>query len=140
MHYVDIGTSGGVAGEERGYCLMIGGEPEAVERLRPIFARSRRARTASRTPGTRGEATTAEQGYLHCGPAGAGHFVKMVHNGIEYGLMAAYAEGLNILKHADVGRRAHAPDAGRRRCAIPTTIATSSICRPSPRSGAAAAS
>ena len=112
MHYVDIGTSGGVAGEARGYCLMIGGEPEAVERLRPIFvALAPGTGTASRTPGRSGEATSAEQGYLHCGPAGAGHFVKMIHNGIEYGLMAAYAEGLNILKNADVGRRAHALDA-----------------------------
>jgi 6-phosphogluconate dehydrogenase len=112
LHYVDVGTSGGVAGETRGYCLMIGGEPEAVERLKPIFAAlAPGVDAASRTPGRSGEATSAEQGYLHCGPAGAGHFVKMVHNGIEYGLMAAYAEGLNILKNADVGRSARASDA-----------------------------
>jgi 6-phosphogluconate dehydrogenase len=112
LHYVDVGTSGGVAGEARGYCLMIGGEPEVVERMQPIFAAlTPGVDAATRTAGRSGEATGAEQGYLHCGPAGAGHFVKMVHNGIEYGLMAAYAEGLNILKHADVGRRAHATDA-----------------------------
>jgi len=112
LHYVDVGTSGGVAGEARGYCLMIGGEPEVVERLKPIFAAlAPGVDAASRTPGRSGEATSAEQGYLLCGPAGAGHFVKMVHNGIEYGLMAAYAEGLNILKNADVGRRARASDA-----------------------------
>jgi 6-phosphogluconate dehydrogenase len=112
LHYVDVGTSGGVAGEARGYCLMIGGEPEAIERLKPIFAAlAPGVDAASRTPGRSGAAASAEQGYLHCGPAGAGHFVKMVHNGIEYGLMAAYAEGLNILKNADVGRRVRATDA-----------------------------
>ena len=109
--------------------------------MQPIFAAlAPGVVAATRTSGRSGEATGAEQGYLHCGPAGAGHFVKMVHNGIEYGLMAAYAEGLNILRHADVGRRAHATDAERRRCAMPTSIATSSISRRSPRSGAAAAS
>ena len=103
IHYVDVGTSGGVWGLERGYCLMIGGEPEAVQRLDPIFA------TLAPGPDGQGGSGTAASGYLHCGPVGAGHFVKMVHNGIEYGLMAAYAEGMNILKHADAG--AHARDA-----------------------------
>ncbi|MDQ6774268.1 MAG: decarboxylating 6-phosphogluconate dehydrogenase [Candidatus Dormibacteraeota bacterium] len=104
IHYVDCGTSGGVWGLERGYCLMIGGEAEVVAHLDPIFKSiAPGVSTAPRTPGRAGEPDTAEQGYLHCGPNGAGHFVKMVHNGIEYGLMAAYAEGLNIIKHADVG-------------------------------------
>jgi 6-phosphogluconate dehydrogenase len=112
LHYVDCGTSGGVWGLERGYCLMIGGEPEVVRRLDPIFATLAPGRgTIAPTPGRQGRAGTAELGYLHCGPAGAGHFAKMVHNGIEYGLMAAYAEGLNILKHADVGRRREKADA-----------------------------
>jgi 6-phosphogluconate dehydrogenase len=111
LHYVDVGTSGGVWGLERGYCLMIGGEPEAVQRLDPIFGSlAPGIATAPRTPG-REMASTAEHGYLHCGPNGAGHFVKMVHNGIEYGLMAAYAEGLNILRHANVGARPPAADA-----------------------------
>jgi 6-phosphogluconate dehydrogenase len=104
LHYVDCGTSGGIWGLERGYCLMIGGEAPVVDRLRPIFAAiGPGVGDAPRTPGREGEPTEAEQGYLHCGPAGAGHFVKMVHNGIEYGLMAAYAEGLNILKNANAG-------------------------------------
>jgi 6-phosphogluconate dehydrogenase len=104
IHYLDCGTSGGVAGLERGYCLMIGGPAGAVQRLDPIFrALVPGVAAAPRTPGRTGDPTTAENGYLHCGPSGAGHFVKMVHNGIEYGLMAAYAEGLNILKHADAG-------------------------------------
>jgi len=104
ISYVDCGTSGGVWGLERGYCLMIGGPAEAVARLDPLFAvLAPGVAVAERTPGREGEPGTAEQGYLHCGPSGAGHFVKMVHNGIEYGLMAAYAEGLNILHHADVG-------------------------------------
>ena len=112
LHYVDCGTSGGVFGLERGYCLMIGGEPEVVKRLEPIFAALAPGRGAiPRTPGREEQRGSAEQGYLHCGPNGAGHFVKMVHNGIEYGLMAAYAEGLNILKHANVGKRAHEQDA-----------------------------
>ena len=112
LHYVDCGTSGGVFGLERGYCLMIGGEPEVVKRLEPIFATLAPGRGAiPRTPGREEHRGSAEQGYLHCGPNGAGHFVKMVHNGIEYGLMAAYAEGLNILKHANVGKRAHEQDA-----------------------------
>jgi 6-phosphogluconate dehydrogenase len=104
IHYLDVGTSGGVFGLERGYCLMIGGEAEPVGRLDPIFrALAPGVDTAARTPGRQGEPSPAEHGYLHCGPSGAGHFVKMVHNGIEYGLMAAYAEGLNILHRADVG-------------------------------------
>jgi 6-phosphogluconate dehydrogenase len=104
IHYLDVGTSGGVWGLERGYCLMIGGEPEVVERLRPLFeAIAPGVEAAPRTPGRSGEPAVAEHGFLHCGPAGAGHFVKMVHNGIEYGVMAAYAEGLNILRHANAG-------------------------------------
>ncbi|MDQ2927850.1 MAG: decarboxylating 6-phosphogluconate dehydrogenase [Pseudomonadota bacterium] len=111
-HYVDVGTSGGVAGQDRGYCLMIGGEPEVFEQLKPIFAAlAPGVGSAPRTRGRRGAVANAEQGFLHCGPHGAGHFVKMVHNGIEYGVMAAYAEGLNILKNADVGKREHASDA-----------------------------
>ena len=105
IHYVDCGTSGGVWGLERGYCLMIGGEEDAVKHLDPIFrALAPGVNAAARTPGRENKPGTAEQGYLHCGPNGAGHFVKMVHNGIEYGIMAAYAEGLNILKHANVGK------------------------------------
>jgi 6-phosphogluconate dehydrogenase len=112
IHYVDVGTSGGVWGLERGYCQMIGGPPEVVKHLDPIFkALAPGLGTAPRTPGREKIDGTAEQGYLHCGPAGAGHFVKMVHNGIEYGLMAAYAEGLNILKHANVGKSASRSDA-----------------------------
>ena len=106
IHYIDVGTSGGVAGLERGYCLMIGGEAAVVEQLRPIFlSLAPGVEAASRTPGRSGATGSAEEGFLHCGPHGAGHFVKMVHNGIEYGLMAAYAEGLNILRGANVGRR-----------------------------------
>jgi 6-phosphogluconate dehydrogenase len=112
IHFVDVGTSGGVFGLERGYCLMIGGETDVVRRLDPIFKSiAPGVDAAPRTPGRAGAPATAEQGYLHCGPNGAGHFVKMVHNGIEYGLMAAYAEGLNILKHADAGLRARDADA-----------------------------
>ncbi len=111
-HYVDVGTSGGVAGLDRGYCLMIGGETEIVAHLTPIFAAlAPGVEAASRTPGRDGAPASAEQGFLHCGPHGAGHFVKMVHNGIEYGIMAAYAEGLNILRNANVGKREHAADA-----------------------------
>lgn len=106
VHYLDCGTSGGVAGLERGYCLMIGGPTEAVRRLDPIFRTlAPGVDAAPRTPGRTGNPVPAENGYLHCGPSGAGHYVKMVHNGIEYGLMAAYAEGLNILEHADAGLR-----------------------------------
>ncbi len=112
LHYLDVGTSGGVFGLERGFCLMIGGEDEPVAHLDSIFRSiAPGVDTAARTPGRDGEATTAEQGYLHCGPAGAGHFVKMVHNGIEYGLMAAYAEGLGILHRADVGKHQGDQDA-----------------------------
>jgi len=104
VHYVDVGTSGGVHGLERGFCLMIGGEPETVERLDPVFSSlAPGVEAAPRTPGRNGAPDPAEAGYLHCGPVGAGHFVKMVHNGIEYGLMAAYAEGLNVLAHAGAG-------------------------------------
>ena len=104
IHYVDIGTSGGVFGLERGFCLMVGGEDGVVAHLDPLLKSiAPGLEAAARTPGATGEPSTAEQGYLHCGPNGAGHFVKMVHNGIEYGIMAAYAEGLNILKHADRG-------------------------------------
>ena len=112
IHLVDCGTSGGVWGRERGYCLMIGGEEQVVARLRPLFeAIAPGVDAAPRTPGRQGELAPGEQGYLYCGPNGAGHFVKMVHNGIEYGIMAAYAEGLNILHHANVGRSEHAVDA-----------------------------
>jgi 6-phosphogluconate dehydrogenase len=112
IHYLDVGTSGGVAGLERGYCLMIGGEDETVRYLAPLFATlAPGAGTAPATPGRDERHGTAQDGYLHCGPHGAGHFVKMVHNGIEYGLMAAYAEGLNILRNADAGKRKHDSDA-----------------------------
>lgn len=112
IHYVDVGTSGGVWGLERGYCQMIGGETEVVQHLDPIFKTLAPGRGETpRTPGREKTGGTAEEGYLHCGPSGAGHFVKMVHNGMEYGLMAAYAEGLNILHHANVGKRDHEADA-----------------------------
>jgi 6-phosphogluconate dehydrogenase len=112
IHYLDVGTSGGVWGAERGYCQMIGGDAEAVKRLDSIFAAlAPSVGAAPRTPGRSGPPSSAEHGYLHCGPSGAGHFVKMVHNGIEYGLMAAYAEGLNILHHANAGKEKRAADA-----------------------------
>ncbi len=112
IHYVDVGTSGGVWGLERGYCMMIGGEPAVVQRLDPIFASLAPGMgDIARTPGRERSTGTSEQGYLHCGPNGAGHFVKMVHNGIEYGVMAAYAEGLGILRAANVGKRAGEVDA-----------------------------
>ena len=112
VQYVDVGTSGGVWGLERGYCLMIGGSTGVVRRLDPIFKSLAPGRGAiARTPGRESAHGTAEQGYLHCGPAGAGHFVKMVHNGIEYGLMAAYAEGMNILRHAGAGKEGRGVDA-----------------------------
>ena len=112
IHYVDVGTSGGVWGLERGYCQMIGGETEIVKHLDPIFKTLAPGRgNIDRTPGREKVGGTAEDGYLHCGPSGGGHFVKMVHNGIEYGMMAAYAEGLNILKHANVGKLSHETDA-----------------------------
>src|ERR1051325_8741164 len=112
IHYVDVGTSGGVWGLERGYCQMIGGEKDVVTHLDPIFRTLAPGRDAvPATPGRAADAGTAAEGYLHCGPAGAGHFVKMVHNGIEYGLMAAYAEGLNVLHHANEGKEERAADA-----------------------------
>ncbi len=112
IHYVDVGTSGGVWGLERGYCMMIGGETDAVRHLDPIFATLAPGRgDIPRTPGRQKAGGTSEQGYLHCGPSGAGHFVKMVHNGIEYGVMAAYAEGLAVLKAANVGKKAGVVDA-----------------------------
>jgi len=112
IHYVDVGTSGGVWGLERGYCQMIGGENDVVKRLDPIFKTLAPGRgSIDRTPGREKTSGTSEDGYLHCGPNGAGHFVKMIHNGIEYGLMAAYAEGFNILKHANVGKQRRETDA-----------------------------
>ncbi len=112
IHYLDVGTSGGVHGLERGYCLMIGGSADAVQMLDPLFrSLSPGVDAAPRTPGREGDPESAELGYLHCGPSGAGHFVKMVHNGIEYGLMAAYAEGLNVLHHAGIGKRVEKADA-----------------------------
>ncbi|MCB1932271.1 MAG: decarboxylating 6-phosphogluconate dehydrogenase [Candidatus Accumulibacter sp.] len=112
LHHVDVGTSGGVAGLDRGYCLMIGGEDAVVQHLQPLFATlAPGAGSTTPTPGRSEKNGSADQGYLHCGANGAGHFVKMVHNGIEYGIMAAYAEGLNILRHANIGKRTHAVDA-----------------------------
>ena len=112
VHYVDCGTSGGVMGLDRGYCLMIGGDAPVVARLDPLFATlAPGAGTIPRTPGREKLGGSSERGYLHCGPSGAGHFVKMVHNGIEYGMMAAYAEGLNILRHANIGRQKQGADA-----------------------------
>ncbi len=112
IRYLDVGTSGGVFGLERGYCLMIGGEKQAVQHLEPIFATlAPGVGDIQRTPGCSGDPRPAEQGFLHCGPAGGGHFVKMVHNGIEYALMAAYAEGFNILRHANIGKQTHDIDA-----------------------------
>ncbi len=112
IHYADVGVSGGTWGLERGYCLMIGAQQHTVARLQPIFAAlAPGVETAPRTEGRSGQPSTAEMGYLHCGPEGAGHFVKMVHNGIEYGMMAAYAEGFNLLRHANVGGLSHEKDA-----------------------------
>jgi 6-phosphogluconate dehydrogenase len=112
LHYLDVGTSGGVFGLERGYCLMVGGDDEAVAEMAPIFdSLAPGVDAAERSPGRDGDLTPAEHGWLHCGPAGAGHFVKMVHNGIEYGMMAAYAEGFNVLAKAGIGRADHAKDA-----------------------------
>jgi 6-phosphogluconate dehydrogenase len=112
IHFVDCGTSGGIFGLERGYCLMIGGEDDVVRHLEPLFATIAPGTSAApRTAGRQGPLAPEEQGYLHCGPNGAGHFVKMVHNGIEYGMMAAYAEGLNVLHHANVGKSATSADA-----------------------------
>ena len=141
LHYVDVGTSGGVWGLERGYCLMIGGEEPVVRRLDPIFASlAPGIGQASRTPGREKLGGTAEHGYLHCGPAGAGHFVKMVHNGIEYGLMAAYAEGLNILRHANVGGEPARHRRGDHAAAAPGALPLRSArWATSPRCGGAAA-
>jgi len=112
IHYLDVGTSGGIHGLERGYCLMVGGDQVAVERLAPILGSlAPGVEAAERTPGRSGEPAPEEQGWLHCGPSGAGHFVKMVHNGIEYGLMAAYAEGMNVLAQANIGAEDHPADA-----------------------------
>jgi len=112
IHYVDVGTSGGVWGLERGYCMMVGGETDTVKRLEPIFTTLAPGRgDIARTPGREKAGGTAEQGWLHCGPNGAGHFVKMVHNGIEYGVMAAYAEGMAVLKAANIGKRTGKVDA-----------------------------
>jgi 6-phosphogluconate dehydrogenase len=112
IHYMDVGTSGGVYGLERGYCLMIGGDKDAVARLDPIFKTLAPGRgDVERTPGREKLGGTAEDGYLHCGPSGAGHFVKMVHNGIEYGMMQAYAEGLNVIRNANIGKKSHEKDA-----------------------------
>ncbi len=112
VHYLDVGTSGGVWGRERGYCMMIGGDEIAVQQLDPVFQTlAPSVDSAARTPGRESADGTAEHGYLHCGPSGAGHFVKMVHNGIEYGVMASYAEGINILRHANVGNRGREVDA-----------------------------
>jgi 6-phosphogluconate dehydrogenase len=111
LHYLDVGTSGGVAGSQRGYCLMIGGEAQVVKQLEPVFAALAPGMDASDPRRATLDGDTAPLGYLHCGPHGAGHFVKMIHNGIEYGMMAAYAEGLNILRHAGIGKQEHAKDA-----------------------------
>jgi 6-phosphogluconate dehydrogenase len=112
VHFVDVGVSGGVWGLRRGYCLMVGGDDEAVERLRPVLeALAPGVEAAERTPGREGDPAPEEQGWLHCGPSGAGHFVKMIHNGIEYGIMQAYAEGLNVLRHANVGLHEQESDA-----------------------------
>jgi 6-phosphogluconate dehydrogenase len=128
-----VGTSGGVWGLERGYCMMIGGETEVVQRLDPIFATLAPGMgDIPRTPGREKLGGTAEQGYLHCGPNGAGHFVKMVHNGIEYGIMAAYAEGLGVLKSANIGKQKAKPTPKRRPCATRDVINTTStwpMCR-----------
>ena len=131
IQYVDVGTSGGVWGLERGYCMMIGGPEQAVDRLDPVFKTLAPGMgDIPRTPGREKIGGTAEQGYLHCGPSGAGHFVKMVHNGIEYGVMAAYAEGLAVLRDANIGKQQRAKSTPRQRpCAIPSTTSTTSILR-----------
>ena len=141
VDYIDVGTSGGIAGFERGFCLMVGGGARCFERLRPIFAAlAPGAAAAPRTPGRRGGVGTVEEGFLHCGPHGAGHFVNMVHNGIDYGLMAAYGEGLNILRNANMDREGEASDAGIAGGAGRTSTNTISTSCRSPRSGVAAAS
>ena len=139
IHYVDVGVSGGVWGLERGYCLMIGGDDEAVARLQPVFeALAPGVGAASRTPGRDGDPAPEEQGWLHCGPNGAGHFVKMVHNGIEYGLMQAYAEGMNVLKHANIGMHAQETDAETTPLRDPSHYQYELDVPRSPSSGAAA--
>ena len=141
IHYVDVGTSGGVWGLQRGYCMMIGGETSVVQHLDPIFATlAPGIGDIPRTSGREKVVGTAEQGYLHCGPNGAGHFVKMVHNGIEYGLMAAYAEGLSVCATPISASNRTTPTPRRRLCAIPSTINMTSIWATSPRCGGAAAS
>ena len=123
IHHVDVGTSGGVYGLERGFCLMIGGEDEVVERLYPLFGSiAPGVGAAERTPGRSGDPSPSESGFLHCGPNGAGHFVKMVHNGIEYGIMAAYAEGLNILHSAGIGKEVLEGDAETRADGAPRVL------------------
>ena len=140
MHYLDVGTSGGVFGLERGYCLMIGGEAEVVARLDPLFgALAPGLAAASRTPGPRGRPGARGARLPPLRPAGAGHFVKMVHNGIEYGIMAAYAEGLNILRKANVGKHAEEASAEAAPCATPPSTATTWTSPPWPRCGAGAA-
>jgi 6-phosphogluconate dehydrogenase len=142
IHYLDVGTSGGVWGLERGYCMMIGGQREAVQRLDPIFATlAPGIGSIARTPGREQRpGSTAEQGYLYCGLSGAGHFVKMVHNGIEYGIMAAYAEGLAVLRAANAGKQAQQTNAETTPLRDPEHYAyDTSICRMSPRSGGAVA-
>ena len=142
LHYVDMGTSGGVFGLERGYCLMIGGDDTAVARLDSFFSTlAPGVEAGERTPGREGDPAPAENGYLHCGPAGAGHFVKMVHNGIEYGMMAAFAEGFNIIKHAGIGRQDHVIDAETTPLREPEPVPVRRSTSPrSPRSGGAGAS
>ena len=141
IHYVDVGTSGGVFGLERGFCMMIGGEDEPVKRLDPIFRTiAPGIEAAERTPGRSGDPVQPEYGYLHCGPPGAGHFVKMVHNGIEYGIMAAYAEGIGILRNANVGLPSRSTTPRRPPCAIRSSTSTRSTRPRWPRSGGAAAS
>jgi 6-phosphogluconate dehydrogenase len=140
VEYLDCGTSGGVFGLKRGYCLMIGGPDDAFERAEPIFATlAPGVEAAERTPGREGDPAPAEQGYLHCGPTGAGHFVKMVHNGIEYGVMAAYAEGLNILTTPTPACTSARPTPRPRRSRIRSSTSTRSTSPTSPRSGAGAA-
>ena len=140
IHYLDVGTSGGVYGLDRGFCLMIGGQAEIVRRLDPIFRTlAPGVAAAPRTPGREGEPAPAEYGYLRCGPVGAGHFVKMVHNGVEYGIMAAYAEGLNILRRPTSAPASRRPAPRRRRCVTPSSTATRSTPPRSPSYGGAAA-
>jgi 6-phosphogluconate dehydrogenase len=140
IRYLDVGTSGGVWGRTRGYCLMIGGPREAVQQLDPLFASLAPGDAAiAPTPGRKKRGDTAEYGYLHCGPSGAGHFVKMVHNGIEYGIMAAYAEGLSVLRGANVGAASHAHDAETTPLRDRSTFVTNSSWPTSPKSGGAVA-